>query len=373
MELTALTLHAMALHPLIGHRRECGLVGAALRQGRLPQMLLVSGPAGVGKQRFALWVAQLLLCESPGEGPCGSCRSCLMVGELTHPDLHWFMPLPRPKAAEADRQVEELAGALADALEERRRTPLNPPADGMAGHFIATARLLQRRAALTPVTGKRKVFIVAEADRLVPQESSPEAANAVLKLLEEPPRDSYFVLTTVDANRLLPTVRSRLVPLRLGRLPDAEVERFLAARSRPEQAGGEIRNRVRVARGCIGRALALGDAQAKASRAVDELLTAVATGAGARAERALKQGPWAARGDFTAMLDLLHEGLSASARAASGAGGESAPPAALRTSRPVRSLLKAAERVAVARETAQGNVNPQLLLAVLADDLAEVL
>jgi DNA polymerase-3 subunit delta' len=207
----------------------------------------------------------------------------------------------------------------------------------------------------------------------VPQESSPEAANAVLKLLEEPPRDSYFVLTAVDAGKMLPTVRSRLVPLRLGRLPDAEVERFLAARTASGKSSDEIRNRVTLARGSIGRALAADDQRTKAGRAVEELLTAVAAGAGSRAERALKQGPWAARGDFTAMLDVLQEDLAVAARAASGAGGTSLPPATLRSPRPVESLVRAAELVTEARETAQGNVNPQLLMAVLADDLAEVL
>lgn len=295
------------------------------------------------------------------------------MGELTHPDVHWFIPLPRPKASEADRQVEELAVALGEALGERRRQPLYQAADGLAGHFVATARLMQRRAALTPVSGKHKVFIVAEADRLVPQESSPEAANAVLKLLEEPPRDSYFVLTTVDPGRLLPTVRSRLVPLRLGRLSDGEVERFLSAHAGSDRAEAGIGNRVTMARGSIGRALAAGDQRAKADRAVDELLAAVAAGAGSRAERALKQGPWAARGDFTAMLDALQEGLSGAARVASGGAVRSSVPTALRSPRPVESLVRAAGRVAEVREAALGNVNPQLLLAALADDLAEVL
>ena len=363
----------MALHPLIGHRTECSRVLRALESGRLPQMLVVTGPQGVGKQRFALWMAQALLCESPVGRPCGECRPCRQVGELTHPDLHWFMPLPRPKATEADRQIEELAGTLADVMEGRRKEPLYQPADGMAGHFVATVRLLQRRAALTPVAGKHKVFIVAEADRLVPQESSPEAANAVLKLLEEPPRDSYFVLTTVDAGRLLPTVRSRLVPLRLGRLSDAEVEGFLAGRAGVVKSSEDIRNRVAMARGSIGRALTADDQRGKAGRSVEELLAAVTAGAGSRAERALKQGPWAARGDFTAMLDAMQEGLSAAARAASGAGVAAPQPSTLRPARPVQSLVQAADRVAVAREAAQGNVNPQLLLAVLADDLAEVL
>jgi DNA polymerase-3 subunit delta' len=236
---------------------------------------------------------------------------------------------------------------------------------------VATARLLQRRAALTPVAGSHKVFIVAEADRLVPQESSPEAANAVLKLLEEPPTDTLFVLTTVDAGRLLPTIRSRLVPLRLGRLSDGEVERFLVDRGVCE--AGQAGNRAAMARGSIGRALAAQDQRAKADRAVEEFLQAVIAGAGSGAERALKQGPWAARGDFTAMLDALQESLSDAARKASGATPRRAVPGPLDRRKGVESLVRATVRVARAREAAMGNVNPQLLLARLADELAEVL
>ena len=73
----------------------------------------------------------------------------------------------------------------------------------MASHGIAMVRLLQRRAALTSVEGGSRVFIIGEADRLVAQEASPEAANALLKLLEEPPPGSLFVLTTVEPRRLL--------------------------------------------------------------------------------------------------------------------------------------------------------------------------
>jgi DNA polymerase-3 subunit delta' len=291
--------------------------------------------------------------------------------ELSHPDVHWVMPQPRPKVSEPERQIEELAGGLADILEQRRKEPFYRPADGMAGHFVATARLLQRRAALTPVTGSHKVFIVAEADRLVPQESSPEAANAVLKLLEEPPADSLFILTSVDAGRLLPTVRSRLVPLRLGRLSDSEVGRFLIDHRVCD--AGQAGNRVGMARGSIGRALAAQDQQARADRAAEDLLQAVVTGAESGAERALKQGPWAARGDFTAMLDALQERLSDAARKASGATPRQAVPGRLGRQEGMASLVLATERVAKAREAAMGNVNPQLLLARLADELAEVL
>lgn len=361
----------MTLAPLVGHEGPRAQVLRALSRGQLPQMLLLTGSPGIGKQRFALWLAQALLCDQgPGE-PCGRCRSCVQVNGLAHPDLYWLMPVPRPKASEPDKQVEELADTIGSVIEERRQQPLYQPADGLAGHFVATARLLQRRAALTPAQGRRKVFILAEADRLVPQESSPEAANALLKLLEEPPADSSFLLTVADPNRLLPTIRSRLVPLRLGRLRDAEVERFLAAHA--GVSGATLSRMVVGAGGSIGRALALGEEQAKAARAVEELLKAVAGGPTARAERALKQGPWAARGDFTAMLDALAETLADAARHAAGGRAKRPLPDPLSRPLPVEVLMLAQDKVARAREAAQGNVNPQLLLMALADDLAEVL
>jgi DNA polymerase-3 subunit delta' len=361
----------MTLLPLAGHGDARESILRAIAEDRLPQMILLTGPQGVGKQRFGLWVAQAILCEGGQTRPCGTCRPCLQVLGLAHPDLLWLMPVPRPKAAEPDKQVEELAESIGAVIEERRKNPLWEPLDGLAGHFVATARLLQRRAALTPAVARRKVFLVAEADRLVPQEANPEAANALLKLLEEPPADSQFLLTVVDQNRLLPTIRSRVVPLRLGRLPDALVERFLADHA--GLAGLELRSRVARAGGSIGRALAAGEESSKAGRAAEELLRAVVGGPGARAERALKQGPWAARGEFTAMLDALSECLADGARAAAGSPVRRPLPEPLRTPRPVEALLAAQARVMAARDAAQGNVNPQLLLAVLADELAEVL
>jgi DNA polymerase-3 subunit delta' len=241
----------------------------------------------------------------------------------------------------------------------------------MAGHFVSTARLLQRRAALTPAMGKKKVFLLAEADRLVPQESSQEAANALLKLLEEPPADTQLILTVVDPNRLLPTIRSRMVPLRLGRLTDQEVEEFLVARG--GKSAQEARHRTAAARGSIGQALALGEETARAEKAADELLRALATGPQGRAERTMRQPVWAARGDFTAMLDALAGNLSDAAREMAGGTPRRPVPESLRQPRSVEALMEAQAKVITARETAQGNVNPQLLLAVLLDDLAEVL
>jgi DNA polymerase-3 subunit delta' len=322
--------------------------------------MLVTGPEGVGKQRLGLWIAQLLFCEAPGGEPCGSCRSCRQVLQLTHPDLHWLVPITRPKAGDPDKQVEEIAELLGEAMAARREEPLYRRPDGMASHPIASARLLLRRAALTPVQGTRKLFLIGDAERLVPQEGSSDAANALLKFLEEPPADTWIVLTTTEPERVLPTIRSRAVPLRLARLPDPVVREF-AERHLPEAPrGAALDALVRHADGSIGRLLEGAEGAGKARQDARQLLEAVRGGPGARFERSLKQLPWSARGGFTDLLDALADELAERARAAAD-GGDAGP------------WVTALERVQEARAEAQRNVNPQLILASLSGELAEVL
>ena len=357
---------------LVGHEEVRRRLAGARRAGKLPQVLLIEGPTGVGRQRLALWLGQSLLCDAATDEPCGKCRPCRRVLELSHPDLHWIVPIPRPKAGDPDKQVDEAAEAVAEVLAERRQQPLYGPPDGLASHGIASVRLIQRRAALTAVEGGPRIFVIGHAERLVPQESSQEAANALLKLLEEPPAGAFFLLTATDAGRLLPTIRSRVVPLRLGRLTDAQVSGFLADRLEPRLAGAELAERARSAEGSIGAAISASDQGAKAYRAAGELLEAALEGGAVMAERALKQGPFAARGEFTAMLDALDEALGEAARAESGAEPRRAVPKGLRR-RSLPGLLQAQRHVAAAREAAAGNVNPQLLTAVLGDQLGRCL
>ena len=332
--------------------------------------MVLTGPVGAGKQRLALWLAQLLFCERPADEPCGKCIGCRQTLELRHPDLHWLIPIPRPKAGDPDKQVEEAAEAIGELLEERRLQPLWTRPDGMASHSVASVRVLQRAASLTAVAGGRRVFIIGDAERLVPQESSQEAANALLKLLEEPPPGSTFILTAADARHLLPTMRSRAAPLRLQRLADAEVREFL------EQHAGvparEIPPRVALAAGAIGAAIAEDDAAGSARRAASAFLEAALRDRGTAMQAALAQAPYAARGEFTALLDAVAETLADAARGALGATSRRPVPVALK-SRDPEALVRAISHVEAARESAHGNVNPQLLLAVLGEELAETL
>jgi DNA polymerase-3 subunit delta' len=292
------------------------------------------------------------------------------VAGLIHPDFHWFVPIPRPKATDPERQIEEVRDALGDLMAARRENPLYGPPDGLAMHGVASSRLILRTAALTTVAGGRRVILIGDADRLVPQEANPEAANALLKFLEEPPASTTVILTTTDPHRVLPTIRSRAVPLRLGRHHPEVIETALA-RLMPALSAADRRARALGAEGSIGRAITA-ESVAAASGEVVQVLAAAKQGGPVRFERVLKQGSWAARGDFTTLLDGLAQTLGNAARD-SARGRAAALPEPLRGVTPATRFLAALDRVDAARESAQINVNPQLLLATLTAELAEAL
>jgi DNA polymerase-3 subunit delta' len=282
------------------------------------------------------------------------------VAGLNHPDLHWFVPILRPKGGSEDQQVEEAEELLAEEMADRRANPLYGEPDPMASHPLAAIRLLLRRVALRPFQGQRRVILLANAERLVVQEANQEAANALLKVLEEPPQGTYLILTARTAQVLLPTIRSRLVPFRVGPVGDEVVRRFLQAEMDPPPGGKELERLVVLAEGAIGRAVVarLKEQKEGEDRAADRLARAIREGARSWAAFALEQPPWSARGAFTALLDALAMRLRTQADKAARERPEQLPR--------WLAALKAVERT---REEALGNANPQLALAVLAQEL----
>jgi DNA polymerase-3 subunit delta' len=279
-----------------------------------------------------------------------------MVRALSHPDLHWFIPIePARRDADADKQVELAEEALGEALAARREQPLYGPVPPMAAHPMASVRLLLRRLVLTPAMGGARVFILADAERLRPQIGTDAAANALLKALEEPPHRTYFILTAADARALLPTVLSRVVRLRVPRLPDTLVTAFAQSEAAKAVSVSATSSSIPSVEGCIGRLLAPGgDLATAAGRRAEVFAAALAGGPVDRYVAALSQPPFEARGGFTEMLD----GLLARLRAQAAAGGDTA------------TVVRAIAHVLAARTWARGNANPQLVAAVLADDLA---
>jgi DNA polymerase III subunit delta' len=349
--------------PLYGHEALLDRFVDRIRAGALPASLLLHGPRGVGKQRLALRVAQALLCEAD-DTPCGRCQQCRFTGELSHPDLHWFFPRPRLKDTDASTAdvVDDFAGAIADRV---KAGGLYAPPPGSDALYISTVRAIVQQASLSPAIARRKIFVIGDAERMVPQEGSEFAANALLKLLEEPPANTTLLLTSSEPGALLPTIRSRVVAVRVPPLPAEAVRRFIAdplVAAALERAGGTARrDLVAEAGGAPGRLLGGGE-ERDAGEAARRLIAA-AEGRDRQAvlRLLLGQGGSRARGAYSDMLDALTVQLHARARSAVDRGDAGAAWGASR----------AVAAVEEAKEMAAGNVNPQLITSSLMRTLAE--
>jgi DNA polymerase-3 subunit delta' len=234
----------------------------AIRAGRLGHALIFAGPPGVGKRTTANALARALLCrDRPGEG-CGRCAECHLVAAGTHPDLF----------------VEDMERARID----------RPTATQLS---IEQVRRMRAKLAGRPIRGSRKVGILDPADR-----ATPDAQNALLKTLEEPPGAATLVLVASNARALLPTILSRSQILRFAPLePDA-----VAALLESEGIDPELARRTAVlAEGRLDRARILADeelckvgedVQARLRElermSIPDLLDGAEELAGARGERA---------------------------------------------------------------------------------------
>lgn len=353
----------LAIVPLLslyGHAAAREHFRRAIERGSLPASLLLQGPRGIGKQQLALWLGRLFLCENADRSiaPCGKCKACRMALQGHHPDLHWFFPRPRLKGGDPD--VDDIREDVAEGIEDRLRAGgLYEPSAGDEAIYVATVRAIVQIAAISPALSRRKVFVIGDAERMVAQEGSDQAANAFLKLLEEPPDDTTIILTSSEPGALLPTIRSRVVSIRVPPLSRSEMADFLAdpvvvkqLDSPDERTRDEL---IEVAGGAPGRLMdsdAWRAALAEAKRFLD---AARAPDRGPRMRVALGQSTAGARGRFSDTLDALTVLLHDRSRDAAAAG----------DGRRASGAARAVEIVEEVKEQTLRNVNPQLLTASL--------
>ena len=355
----------------------------ALSRGTLPATVLVHGMPGCGKQTLALWMARTRLCT--GEtAPCDRCNSCRLALRLENPDIHWHFPLPRPKRASSPGKLAEaLEQARHEKLAEFRQRPLRARGDTeVKGIYLAAVLALRAHAHKRPAMGREQFFIIGDAEYLVPQEASPEAANALLKLLEEPPDGSRFILTSSRPGSLLDTIRSRALPVHLPPLAVSQVAAFLEEECGVDPAAAG--KAATLSQGSIGAALghleADGVPATERDRSLEFLRVATSGRHGDAYKAALTFGPGGARGllGLLAAFQLWLRDLGAAAlgRDDRVVNADELPflkETAGRLQLTPDRVAAAMDQVASARMLALGNVNPQLFIAGLLLELESTL
>jgi len=229
---------------LTGNNRVKEVLKLMIAAGRLPGALLFVGEEGIGKKLFALEVARTLNCRSPKDNEaCGTCGACTRILKFNF-----------PMSIDSDDWKQMIWSDHRDV-----------------GMVVAPKRVLrveqmraiEREANFRPFEGNARVFLVDEAEKL-----NDSSANALLKVLEEPPSTAHIILITSRPAMLLPTVLSRCQMIRFSPLSPDEIERYLTSNKIADAKSAKIR--ARAAAGSIARALS-GDLEAFTAQRRDML------------------------------------------------------------------------------------------------------
>lgn len=177
----------MPFSDILGHERIVEVLRRSLRTGKTAHSYLFEGISGSGRKKTALALIQALFCRVLPDDACGECPSCRKVAGGNHADIHFIEPLPDKR----DISIDQL-------------------------------RALQRELSLRPYEATRKACIMEPAERM-----SVNAANSLLKTLEEPPGNALIILLTENSGMLLPTIRSRCQLIRFSHLSPEHLRTLL--------------------------------------------------------------------------------------------------------------------------------------------------
>ena len=252
----------MAFQNILGNKRVKTILSKALQKNRIPHSLLFVGPEGVGKMETALVVAKALNCLQKFDDSCEECASCVAINKKNFPDV----------------------------------MEVSPQKDVIK---IEQMRLLKSTAYLKPMVGKKRVFIISDAEKM-----REEASNSLLKILEEPPSFSHIFLCTANPYLILPTIKSRCQVLSFAPVFKEDIEKVLL-----EKGHGAEQARVisLVVRGNLKYALSLDweDLQEKRQKAWQVLFALIKKEKASVFLKEFSSSRFLARQEIEQILELL--------------------------------------------------------------------
>lgn len=250
----------MSFRDFLGNQATVSRLRESVRSGHVPQAMILAGPRGSGKYLLALMLARAVNCLEPTESDglpdyCGKCHNCERIGAAENLDERVAEAIAaREDMRDADkRETRILIQTHPDLL-------IVPPDPPQLLIKMGQVRQVIHNAYFRPPVEARRSFSIFTSGAFMK-----EAANSLLKVLEEPPEHTSLILLTDNPQELLPTIRSRAILHRLGALPAGDIETLLAQR-RPELKPQERALAARLAEGAVGRALTIDLATYQSSR-----------------------------------------------------------------------------------------------------------
>lgn len=245
----------MSLYPLLNQTENRRLLGNVISNSRVAHAYLFYGPEGSGSEGFALEFAAMLNCLSKTEQPCGICQACHQMKTLEHPNLTLVFPVPAPKDSDSDdspfKQFKEAEmEEIRQTIQNKSRNPYDKITVKKGLHIpISFIREVKRNIYLASASTGYKVVVIFDAHLMTEQ-----AANSFLKILEEPPAHSTFILSTSYPDNLLGTIQSRCQMLYFPPIPEDELQNYLTEKGYPAE---NIRLAVRLSGGNVTRLIQL--------------------------------------------------------------------------------------------------------------------
>ncbi len=225
----------MADHQIIGQEAIRRELTHLVLKGRLPHAVLLHGPRSNGKLAMAMWLARFLMCrEATDKGACGLCGDCFKTFKNIHPDIHFVYPIYAGEKGKSGSLA--FVDAWRAALDESWYFDIDEWMDRIGGSAknpnisVHQCNEIIRSLSLKAYEGGKKIVIVWMAEYLL------QNGNRILKLIEEPPEDSYLIFVSEDVDSILPTIRSRCLELYMGRLSVRHLSSYLLERGLCERA-----------------------------------------------------------------------------------------------------------------------------------------
>ena len=252
--------HSMGFQDFLGNSATVTHLREAIRAERFPRSLILAGPKGAGKYTLALMLAKAVNCLQPTQSDglpdfCGVCRNCTRIaGSANLDDLVAEAVAARDDLRETDKKDTRIL------IQTHPDVLIVPPDPPQLLIKLGQVRQVIHVAYYRPPVESNRSFSIFTSSAFMK-----EAANSLLKVLEEPPDHTSLILLTENPQELLPTIRSRAVVHRLGAIPAADLESLLAQR-RPELNTKDRALAARLSEGAVGRALTIDLAVYLASR-----------------------------------------------------------------------------------------------------------